>query len=230
MKAAFVIDTCNVAVAALRTRLQDGTASSTVWGVVRPQVEPHHEQFHCVRFGIDSYGDVEITIAPESRNLGGVMGAKMEKAVAVAEQQIAHFKAMKQTMQGMAGNPEPILDAMRKGDYGSAGFMLIMCPAPESKQLTSQAKQALPCGSKADSVITAVVLDPSFKDALAMLAFDEKAVSDQDLGAYKLALQARNLFSKPYRGALQDEMQAAPEGERNLAHFEHKKLIEYIGG
>lgn len=229
MKAAFVIDTCSVTVAAIRSRLLDGTASSTVWGVVRPQVEPHHEQFHCVRFEIDRDGDAGISIAPESRNLGGMMGAKMEKAVAVAEQQIAHFKAMKQTMQGMAGNPEPILDAMRKGDFGNAGFMLLMCPAPESKQLTSQAKQALPCGSKADSVITAVVLEPSFKDALAMLAFDEKAVRDQDLGAYKFALDARALFNKPYLGALREEVQAAPEGERNLAHFEHKKLIEYIG-
>ncbi|MGN5048883.1 hypothetical protein ACTG16_23560 [Aeromonas sp. 23P] len=229
MKAAFVIDACAVTVAAIRSRLPDGTASSTVWGVVRPQVEPHHEQFHCVRFEIDRDGDAEISIAPESHNLGGVMGAKMEQATAIAEQQIAHFKAMKQTMQGMAGNPEPILDAMRKGDFSNAGFMLIMCPTPESKQLTPEAKQALPCGSKADSVITAVVLEPSFKDALAMLAFDERAVRDQDLGAYKFAMDARNQFNKPYRGALKEEMLAAPEEERSLASLEHQKLIEYIG-
>ena len=229
MKATFKANDCTVAVSVLKSRLWDGAVSSEVWGVVSPSAPSFEKQSHCVRFTIDRDGDTEISIGIESRNLGGVMGAKMEKAENLAKEQIAYFETMKRKMQGMAGNPEPIIEAMRKGDYGNAGFMLIMCPDPESKSLTAQAKLALPSGSKADSVITAVVLDPSFKQALAMLSLNQNTLSDEDKAAYQFAYTARNIFGKAYWEAIKEEMAAAPVEDQVLAKIEHKMLVEYIG-
>jgi len=229
MRATFKADTCTVAVSVVNSRLSDGTMSSEVRGVVRPFLQPFEDQFHCVRFTIDRDGETDVSIALESRNIGGVTGAKMEQATAIAKQQIAHFEAMKLKMQGMAGNPELIINAMREGDYGTAGFMLTMIPKPESKHLTPEAQQALPSGSKADSVITAVVLDPSFKRALAMLGSDEDTLSDEDKAAYRFAATVHSLFFKYDREAIKEAMLAAPEEENGVATMTHQKLVEYIG-
>ena len=222
MKALFKVKNCTVEVTLSEIQVADGKFRPHLRG----NVYPFMDRFHCVRFEVC---DKETEIGFGGNSFKNGMGAKMVEAAVIAQEQVNHFSSLLEEMQSCKGNPTPVIEAMNEGNYAMAGIMLAMIPDAEEEVLQNLFKRKLPEGSKAVSVVTAVMLEPSFKPVFAMLGKsteEMKKLNEKEFECYYFAKQVRNLYSF---SPSSEDLDAYSFGEERIAFLTEKMKALVVG-
>ena len=109
-----------------------------------------------------------------------------------------------------------------------AAIMLSMIPDSTEEMLARGILSKLPENTKANSVLTAVMLEPSFKTAIKLLdnsTAEVRELCEKDMAAYQFANYVRGLFASTLP---QVELKAQESGEKRAAYVT-SKMKEFIG-
>lgn len=192
---------------------------------IRGKVFPFAAHFHGVGFEVN---DDETSIGFGGNTFKNGMGAKIVQAAIVAQEQVTHFSSLLEELRSSKGDPRDVIRVMKQGDYAMAAIMLSMIPDSTEEMLARGILGQLPEGTKANSVMTAVMLEPSFKTAFKLLdksTAEVRELSAKDMDAYQFAKYVRECYAYSLP---QDEPGAQERGEKWVT-YATAKVKEFIG-
>ncbi|EKP0311713.1 TPA: hypothetical protein ACSCYS_004533 [Aeromonas veronii] len=221
MKFAFNVNNCVVEVSVSEVQ----TINDKYRPQLRGEVFPFAAHFHSVKFEVN---DDETSIGFGGNTFRNGMGAKIVQAAIVAQEQVAHFSSLLEELRSSKGDPRDVLRVMKQGDHAMAAIMLSMIPDSTEEMLARGILSKLPENTKANSVLTAVMLEPSFKTAIKLLdnsTAEVRELCEKDMAAYQFANYVRGLFASTLP---QVELKAQESGEKRAAYVT-SKMKEFIG-
>lgn len=157
-------------------------------------------------------------------NAQGTLSSELQEVMDVAIEHGVRLKAIMQQMQQCEGDATHILEAMRAGNFFDAGLMFYSIPTPRKQFLTEAFASTLPEGSKVDSVLTAVMMEPSFSRAYNRLVVGHEGIDfddSKDVNLYRFA----RLIKGHFNCAVQDGLYY-PEGKGQLVS--NKLIRDFI--
>lgn len=191
MKYSFKVGNCVVEVIVTENENANGKYRPELRG----NVFPFADHFHSVRFEVSDHGTA---IGFGGNIFKNGMGTKIVEAAVIAQAQVSHFSSLLEELRSCKGEFAAVIEEMKEGNYAMAGIILSMIPDAAEEELLPKAKDSLPEGSKAVSVVTAVMEHPSFKPAFALLDKSNQeveAMSRNEKHAYRFAKYVRDVFA-----------------------------------